>query len=266
VDGAATAEVVATDALTPGAASLLGGAFPAAELIDGEQLLDRVRSTKVPAEVEAIRAAVGVAEHALGAAEAALAPGVTERHLTGVFMEAMAASGVTTPSGQDVAWRTSRERRWHRRGRDVPVEPGDLVAFEAGVVREGYVGEVGRTRVVGGDAAESGPLFARWTELRDRLLAACRTGAPASDLLEAYEATGNPPPPVPVARGLGLGFDLPLVTHALRRTAAAQRLAEGMVFTLTAHVWQEGVGSVVSHDPILLTAAGPELISSNQGA
>ena len=266
VEGAATAGVVATDALTPGAASLLGGAFPAAELVDGEQLLDRVRSIKVPEEVEAIRAAVDVAERALAVAEAALEPGVTERHLTGVFMEAMAVAGVTTPSGQDVAWRTSRQRPWHRAGRDVPVEPGDLVAFEAGVVRDGYVGELGRTHVVGGDTAESGALFARWTEVRDRLLAACRPGAPASDLLDVYTAGGHPPPPVPVARGLGLGFDLPLVTHALPRTAAEQHLAEGMVFTLTAHVWQEGVGSVVSHDPIHLTATGPHLISSNQGA
>jgi Xaa-Pro aminopeptidase len=140
------------------------------------------------------------------------------------------------------------------------------VAFEAGVVRDGYVGELGRTHVVGGDTAESGALFERWTEVRDRLLAACRPGAPASDLLDAYTAGGCPPPPVPVARGLGLGFDLPLVTHALPRTAAEQPLAEGMVFTLTTHVWQEGLGSVVSHEPILLTATGPELISSKQGA
>ena len=62
---------------------------------------------------------------------------------------------------------------------------------------------------------------------------------------------------MPVARGLGLGFDLPLVTHALPRTAAEQRLAEGMVLTLTAHVWQEGVGSVVSHDPVLSPQPGP---------
>ena len=68
-------------------------------------------------------------------------------------MEAMAAAGVTTPATQDVAWITSREHPWRRASRDVPVEPGDLVAFEAGVILGGYVGELGRTHAVGGDAA-----------------------------------------------------------------------------------------------------------------
>ena len=92
------------------------------------------------------------------------------------------------------------------------VEPGDLVAFDAGVILGGYVGELGRTRSVNGDAAIDRQLARRWDELWDRLLGACRVGAPLTDLLDAYEAAGIPPPPMPVARGLGLGFDLPLVT------------------------------------------------------
>ena len=262
IEGAATARVVATDGLTPGAAALLAAAFPAAEVVDGKQVMDRARRVKTPEEVDAIRASVAVAADALRAAEAALVPGVTERHLTGVFMEAMASAGVTTPAAQDVAWRTSRERPWHRAGRDVPVEAGDLVAFEGGVVRDGYAGELGRTQVVGRVLDGAGPLFGRWHELRDRLLDACRPGAPASDLLDVYTATGSPPPPVPVARGLGLGFDLPLVTAALPRTAADQRLEVGMTFALTAHVWEEGVGSVLGHEPVVLTADGPEPLST----
>jgi Xaa-Pro aminopeptidase len=212
---------------------------------------------------------LAVAEIALTAAEAALAPGVTERQLTGVFMEAMAAAGVTTPAAQDVAWRTSVERPWHRAGRDVPVEAGDLVAFEGGVVRDGYAGELGRTQVVGGAHDRSGRLFQRWHELRERLLDACRPGAPAADLLDVYAATGNPPPPVPVARGLGLGFDLPLVTDALPRTAAEQRLEAGMALALTPHVWEEGTGSVLGHEPVVVTPDGPVSLSTStatQGA
>ena len=73
------------------------------------------------------------------------------------------------------------------------------------------------------------------------------------------------PPPVPVARGLGLGYDLPLVTHALARTAAEQRFAEGMVVALAAHVWEEGAGAAHRLDPVVVTAGGPEPLST-QGA
>jgi Xaa-Pro aminopeptidase len=68
---------------------------------------------------------------------------------------------------------------------------------------------------------------------------------------------------MPVARGLGLGFDLPLVTHALPRTAAEQRFEEGMVLALTAYVWKEGVGAMYGQEPLVVTATGPELLSTN---
>src|SRR5437763_4228489 len=132
IDGAATAQTVATDALTPSSARLLPSAFPSAELVDGEQLMRRARRIKTGEEIDAIRASVRVAERSLAAAHEALAPGITERQLTGVFMEAMASGGITTPATQDVAWITSREHPWRRASRDVPVAPGDLVAFDSG--------------------------------------------------------------------------------------------------------------------------------------
>ena len=118
IEGAATVRTVATDAMTPSAARLLPKAFPSAELIDGEPLLRRARRVKTSEEVDAIRASVRIAERALDEAAAALAPGVTERQLTGVFMQAMASAGVTTPANQDVAWITSR------RAPMAPCEPG----------------------------------------------------------------------------------------------------------------------------------------------
>lgn len=263
IEGAATARTVATDALTPSAAQLLPTAFPSAVIVDGERLLRRVRSVKLPEEIDAIRAAVRIAERSLAAATALLVPGVTERQLTGAFMEAMASSGVTTPSTQDVAWITSRDEPWGRARRDTPVAPGDLVAFDAGVVAGGYIGELGRTTVVAGAGTDDRvrALFARRDELWDRLLDACVPGAPVSAFLDAYDAAGVPAPPMPVARGLGLGSDLPFVTAALRRTATEQRLEAGMVLGLAAYVWEQGVGAAYGLVPVVVTPAGLEVIS-----
>ena len=251
IDGASTARTVATDALTPGAAQMLAAAFPSADVVDGERLMQRARRVKTPLEVEAIRRSVGIAERSLAAARVALEPGVTERHLTGVFMEAMAAAGVTTPSTQDVARVTSRAVH-----RDAPVAAGDLVVFHAGVVAGGYIGELGRTATVG-DGALPSSLAERGEALWDRLLKACSPGAPLAGLLDAYDT----PPPLPVAHGLGLGYDLPLVTHALRRTAAGQHLEVGMVLALTAFVHEPGVGAVHFQEPVHITSNGPEVLS-----
>src|SRR5262245_23506579 len=147
VDGAEAARRVGTDAITPTFAALLPDAFPNAELVDAEPAMRAARRIKNADEIAAMSPAVRIAEHGLATALGALTPGVSEQTLAGVMMEAMAAGGVSTPATQDAAWVTSRERPWYR-GQAV-VGAGDLVAFAAGALANGYVAEVGRTWPVG---------------------------------------------------------------------------------------------------------------------
>lgn len=262
VEGAASAKVVATDGLMPSTLGLVRKAFPSADLVDGEQMMRSLRAVKMPDEIAAIRTAVRLAEDALTATEEAIAPGATERQLTGVFMERMAEAGITTPSTQDVACITSRTSPWARTTRDAAVAPHDLVLLDAGVIARGYVGEVGWTASVDGFGQVSAPQLDAWDRLWDGLLTACRPGNQASSLLEAYEAAAVTVPQMPIARGLGNGNDLPLVTAALPATAAAFRLEAGMVLAVVAYVWAEGVGALYGKVPVLLKDDGPELLST----
>lgn len=262
IEGSQQFRTVATDAMGPGAADLLLAAFPAATIVDGERVLATARRTKSPAEVAAIAASVGIAERCLDAASQAVRPGATARQLTGVFMEAMGSEAVCMPSTQDVAWVTSRTQPWQRATRDTPIAPGDLVVLSGGVMLDGYTGDLARTVVVGDASPAAASLLTRGEALWNRLLDACRPGAPASDLLQVYADAAEPVPPMPIAHGLGLGFDAPVVTAALPRSAADERLEPGMVIALTAAVWAEGVGTVIRQSPVLLTAAGAELITS----
>lgn len=265
IDGAATARRVGTDALSPVFAQLLPTAFPSAQLVDGELAMRAARRIKTDEEIAALRESVTVAESALAAAVSELRPGITEQALAGVLLEAAAAGGVSTPSNQDVAWVTSRQHPWRRARGDGRIQDGDLVAFSAGVLAGGYVGEVGRTwpadnrRVPGGASA----LHGRWERLWDNLIAACRPGEDASALLAAYRAAGEPDPPMPVARGLGMGFDPPVVSKHLPATAAGERLEPGMVLAVTGYVWEEGVGAVFGREAVLITAGGPEVLTAS---
>ena len=262
--GAATVKRVGTDSLTPTFAQLLPMAFPNAEIVDAEPALRAARRIKTPDEIAVLRGALTVAEAALEAARAELAPGITEQSLTGALMQAMAAGGVTTPATQDGAWVTPKGHPWRRSRTDGRVEDGDLVAFSAGVLADGYVGEVGRTWPVGDVDDSAVPrLYDRWTALWVNLIAACRPGAPASDLLAAYEAAGEPLPAMPVAHGLGLGYDTPVVTPAVRATAAAEVLEPGMVLAVSGYVWQEGVGAVFGREAVHITADGGEVLTSS---
>jgi Xaa-Pro aminopeptidase len=249
---------VGTDGMSPLFAQLLPMAFPDSTLVDAGPALREARRIKTPEEIDAIGVAVSVADGALAAAVAQLDAGVTERHLAGSFMDAMASAGVTTPLTQDVARIVSAHR-------GPVVGPGDLVAFGAGVVANGYAGEVGRTWPIEPGSIDSltGALLERSSRLRDALLDACQPGNPASALLDAYRGAGEPVPTLPVGRGLGLGYDDPLVVAALPTTAAAERLDPGVVVVVTASVHDDGVGSIITHEPILITTDGPELLSTS---
>jgi Xaa-Pro dipeptidase len=262
IDGAATARRVGTDASTPMFEALLPTAFPAAEIVDGELAMRAARRIKTPGEIAAMGPALRVAEDGIGAAVAELRPGMPEQVLAGVMLESMAAGGVSTPASQDAVWVTSPEHPWRRANRDV--RDGDLVAFAAGALAGGYVGEVGRTHPVG-EAARSASrkLFDRSNALHDRLIAACRPGAATSELLAAYEAAGEPVPPMPIAYGLGLGFDPPVVSETLLGAGEHDHLEPGMVLALTGHVWQEGLGAVFRRDTVQITDSGAEVLSSS---
>jgi Xaa-Pro dipeptidase len=264
IDGTSTAKRVGTDALSPTFATLLPMAFPNAELVDGEMVMRAARRIKTPDEVAAMNTALRVAEAGVAAAVAELRPGLSEQTLAGAVLEAMAAGGVSTPATQDAAWVTSREHPWRRATGDGQVASGDLVAFSAGALADGYVGEVGRTWPVSNTA--DGPthkLYQRSNELWDRLIAACRPGARAGDLLAAYDLAGEPLPPMAVAHGLGLGFDPPVISRQLPATAERERLDPGMVLALTGYVWQEGLGAVLHRDTVVITDSGPEVLTTS---
>ncbi|OBK24454.1 Xaa-Pro aminopeptidase [Mycobacterium asiaticum] len=262
IEGAATARRVGTDALSPVFAQLLPTAFPNAELVDGELAMRAARRIKTNDEIDALRESIAVAESGLTAAVSELRVGVSEQELAGVLLEALAAGGVSTPANQDVAWVTSREHPWRRPRGDGRVQAGDLVALSSGVVAGGYTGEVGRTWPVG-DAPGAAALFDRWDRLWANLIAVCRAGAGAAELLAAYDASGEPAPPMPVARGLGMGFDPPVVSARLPETARAERLNPGMVLAVTGYVWEPGVGAVFGREAVLITADGPEVLTTS---
>jgi Xaa-Pro dipeptidase len=252
-------ERVGTDGMSPLFAQLLPMAFPDAAIVDGGPALSQARRIKTDEEVTAVAASIAVAETSMAAAVAELRPGVSERELAGVFMDAMASAGVTTPLTQDVARIVSTRSRTD----DGRVQVGDLVGFHAGVVAGGYAGEVGRTWPVepDGNTAAVTELYRRSDRLRTALLEACTPGAPASALLDAYRSAAEPIPELPVGRGLGLGYDDPVVVGALPATAAAERLDPGVVMVITACVHDDALGSVITHDPVLITTEGPQALS-----
>ncbi len=165
---------VGLDAVTPMFEGLLTTVLPDAELVDGEVLLRRVRRHKSASDVERIRGACDVARAALRATQEALAPGITERALQGVFERRMAELGATTPALEASCCVVDHDAPPGDFPTDRAAVDGDVVRVRAGVLRDGWEGPVRATLVCGGPP--------RAAVGRDEVVARCRSGTAVGDL------------------------------------------------------------------------------------
>lgn len=171
--GMATAKRVGVDAWSPGMAGLLSAVAPEAEVVAVDDLLLQARRTKLPSEVDAIRAACAVAAAAV---EAALDhPGADAQRLA-AGVEAMALAGSSTPAAE-------------------PRVEGPVVDFSC--IRSHYEGGLGRTTNSGSPAARP----------HAALIAACVPGATGQDLRRVA------PDGDWLVRGSGMGFEPPVINH-----------------------------------------------------
>ncbi|MBM4269600.1 MAG: aminopeptidase P family protein [Deltaproteobacteria bacterium] len=276
LSGVATSSRIGVDGMTPLWRDLLSRFAPRAEMVDASAALRRARERKTADEIECIRTACAIAENALGAVAAEVRPGAHEADLAGVFAEACARLGVTTPGSSASFCATAREgssgsvpspcRGFSSR----PLEEGDLVALDGTVLYAGYEGGAGTTRLCrarardAGDAASgASAIFERADALLDALVRAARAGAPPDALLRAWKESGEPPPPFPIAHGLGLGVEPPLV-GATRDASPGGALAADSVLSLQSWVWRSGIGGVLGRAVVRITDESPEVLSRSR--
>ena len=263
VPGLHGARRVGTDGVGPGTDQLLAALAPEAELVDANPVLRTARSVKTAEEVACIRTAAALAEAALTAMSASVAPGITERELVGVHSGRLAELGAPIPAWEAVACATPRHGPVRRRRltSDRPVAAGELVALTACALYAGYEADVSRTVVCPGGGGP-GDLLDRVATAQAGLIDACRPGATGADLVSAWGATGwsdpSDPGPEPLAWGVGLGMEPPVIGSGL---GAMERLEEGMTLAVQAWLAEDGVGGALRADVLLVTAGGPEVLT-----
>jgi Xaa-Pro aminopeptidase len=271
IDGVAGAARVGVDGMSPLFGQLLPMALEGAEIVPAHDLVHAARRIKTPDEIACIRTAIAIAEAALAGAIERLVPGVRERDLLAAFEQRMTAYGVTVPAVEGTFCVTPREANGdgapplRRLTTDAAIGEGDLVAMEGGVLYAGYEGSVARTwpcPATASIAASQRRLHERWRAVWESVREACRPGATGADLRKAYEAAGEPLPPFPIVRGVGLGYEPPVVGTALGPDADARWVLEpGMTLAVGAYAWERGAGGYLGQEIVLVTADGPEVLT-----
>jgi Xaa-Pro aminopeptidase len=252
---------VGTDGLTPMFAGLIPELVTKADLVDAGPVMASARRTKTADEITCLDVASAIAEAALTAMEDALAPGITELELLGVYDERTASLGAPMPPSESVCFATAAKGPvgFRHLASDRPIGDGELVVLAPGALYAGYEAGLARTRVAGAAAPPgTGALASRCARGMDSLVAACRPGNTGADLHRAWENTANPDPGIPLAHGLGLGAEPPLIGMG-RGTDAA--IEEGMVLSVQSWVTDEGVGGCLERATVHINSRGSSTLT-----
>jgi Xaa-Pro dipeptidase len=247
-------------------------------LYDLEEELAALRRVKSPAEQDLTRAAATTGRRAVSAFLDSVRPGSTEAEAVGAALEVVACAGAATY----FAAVSSGPRSDLYTATPLPgfglrsLEPGDLVRFDLGIVREGYLCDFGRTTVVGDPSPDQARLLETLTSALDCVIEAIGPGVPVSEIvqkgdkeLEASGVIGQPVSatgvmfatyPAHWGHGLGLGWERPWLVQS-----EPLCLQPGMVLAVERAITLSGVGTAAAEQNLLVTDDGTELLTEGPG-
>ena len=256
--------------LIPTVALAVRAAFPDADVVDATRIVSDQRLVQSPEERVVTQQVAGVSDAMMTAAVESVAVGVSEREVAAAAVAAMMEAGGEPPAFWPFVRCTSRFNEDHTTWTDYPLRAGDAVFLELSGSIGRYHAPMGRVVFVGELPTGSDEVSRVCLEAFEAARRAAIPGAAAGSVYAAWQgeldraglshyrrhhcgyATGIGFPPSWSGNG---------VPRALRPGSRAV-VSEGMVFHLMSWMMGTGVGDYFVSDPVVITAAGGERLSS----
>ena len=127
-----------------------------AKVVDGSWTVDHVRLFKSPREIEYMKQAAVIADHAMAAMKEVIRPGVTELEVAAEMNAAMAREGGELPAIRIEVLAGPRAWRFHAAPTRSPIQQGDVVLIDMCGVFNRYHAKLSRTFSLGENRHISG--------------------------------------------------------------------------------------------------------------
>jgi Xaa-Pro dipeptidase len=235
---------------------------------DATPLLARARAVKTDQELERMRLANEIAAAAMEHVREQLRPGMREAEAAALWQGFVHGEGTGWNGKVELALPFSLV--WSGRGiktftatGDLPVGEDEPTLFEIWVCADGYWCDHTKNLCPGDLRPEYVELERALLEIYASLLDACRPGTSLAELdhdaRAAIAAAGYPGQPThPLCHGVGARAHEPPYAHQ----AGSGTIEAGMVLAIEPGIYWEGGGGLRVEDNFLVTAEGPEKLSS----
>lgn len=229
-------------------------------VVDG--LIEGLRRTKEPGEIEAIGRAAALADTALERVLALIRPGVRERDLALELEYIMRKSGSEGVAFTPIVASGPNGSKPHAKAGERVLAAGDLVTIDIGARWDGYCSDLTRTFALGRPDGERSAAYGAVLAAQKRAIGALRAGATGQEVdrvARAYLADAG------LARHFkhGLGHGVGLGVHEGPRLGPGARgkLRVGDVVTVEPGVYVEGRFGVRIEDLLVVLPEGVHNLS-----
>jgi Xaa-Pro dipeptidase len=239
-------------------------AFPGAEIVDAHLPVSALRLRKTPAEIAAMREAIGVTERAFAGAFGEVRAGMTEAQVEAILLRHLFEEGAEDIAFHPIVAAGTNSAMPHAKARrDYVIRRGDALLFDFGARIEGVCADLTRTVFVGHVTDEDAAFYETVRAANAAGRAASGPGATAHAVGDATTAVLEASPHARFIRtktGHGLGLDIHEAPYIMRGNH--QRLEPGMVFTVEPGLYDLDRLGVRIEDDVLITGGGAESLTS----
>lgn len=241
----------------------LAGVFGRESLADCNSLLIEARKFKTPWEIEVIRENTVMSERQMRMTAASIEVGMTEEDIMQYFclygyMQSKEVHGIRQAHTYSEYYSTAYVPRSH------PLKNGDIVRLDGGVMRKGYIADLGRTFVVGDRLdPECKKIYDLMYGAYALGLSMIGPGVKCADVFNAMMDLVQKEIPAFKRGHFGhslsplRGEDYPFISNSNPGT-----FEPGMIFCIEAPYYSSKLGSYNVEDTLLITENGYELFTN----
>ncbi|MBU0480196.1 MAG: Xaa-Pro peptidase family protein [Proteobacteria bacterium] len=234
------------------------------ELLPQAGVVEKKRKVKDDGELAKIRASVALNEAVFQEAFKKIRPGMSERQLAILIETLMREKGAERPSFETIVAGGPNGAKPHAVPGDRPLQAGEPIVIDMGLVLDGYCSDMTRTVVLGEPDEKTKQIFRLVRKAQLAGVMAIRSGVTGSVVDKAardiIEKGG-----FGEYFGHGLGHGVGLAVHEAPSLSGRYRkkLQPGMVVTVEPGIYLPGWGGVRLENMAVVTADGCEVLNTD---
>lgn len=225
-------------------------------------LVEKLRLCKSPSEIDGVRAAVRLNEEVFRVVYQELKPGMTERQVAIRIETLMREKGAEGPSFASIVAGGPNGAKPHAVPSDHPLQEGEPIVIDMGLVLAGYCSDMTRTVVLGEPDAKTRKIFRLVRKAQQAGIKAIRAGVTGAEVDRAarqiIEQAGYGGQ---FGHGLGHGVGLAVHEGPALSSRYKKKLRAGMVVTVEPGIYLPDWGGVRLENMVVVTEQGCDVLN-----